>query len=300
MKQTDSEITTTLGEMSWQIGTPPGEHGSEMRESSPVQKWLEARNPKEVEAALQSQASSLNVALKAEYRSIYRKNEIGESVHDRYILTRFVANGTRNQVQEMVKKVEAAMKPPEVGMIEEWLAELSVITAKRADDQMSEALRLEAYTRRLREYPTDVVRHALLGNRWKFWPTWAELADFCDEAVQVRRAMLEALRAALNQEEKPSPPPPLEPTEAERFEMAARAQAIVEQAGFTTRRSELLARCPDARTIEDAEQMDAAPRLHWTETVDPDGPEMAALREARRRNPLVRAALGLPQMEEKE
>lgn len=85
------------------------------------------------------------------------------------------------------------MTPPTRDQAEGWIAELSVITARRQDDEQTEALRLAAYASRLADYPADIVRHALLGKRWKFFPAWADLADACDELLVQRRRMMTAL-----------------------------------------------------------------------------------------------------------
>lgn len=108
--------------------------------------------------------------------------------------------------EELLARAEGAMIPAPPRMIEEWLAELSVITAKRADDDFSEELRLTAYTNRLAEYPADIVRHALLVHTWKFWPTWSELSDVCELLTSKRRAMIKALRnPSKNPEQKAEP-----------------------------------------------------------------------------------------------
>lgn len=94
------------------------------------------------------------------------------------------------------RKLAPSMTPPEADQVSMWLAELSVITARREDDAATESLRLAAYASRLREYPADVVREALMVRRWKFFPAWAELADACDALVKPRRDMLAALERA--------------------------------------------------------------------------------------------------------
>ena len=81
---------------------------------------------------------------------------------------------------------------PEVA-IEEWVAELSVITARRPADEFEERLRLRAYASRLRRYPADVAKHVLLEHPWRFWPSWAEVKEQCDDLVKPRRLMIGAL-----------------------------------------------------------------------------------------------------------
>lgn len=66
------------------------------------------------------------------------------------------------------------------------------------------------------------------------------------------------------------------------------AKRILEQAGFTPQRMEAMKRAPMAVTFADAENIAAAPaRPHWTETADPNGPEIAALKAARAKNQLM-------------
>lgn len=101
-----------------------------------------------------------------------------------------------------IADLERFLTPPPKSQIEEWLAELSVIAAKRRDAEFDEALRLEAYTSRLAQYPADVARYAVLAKSWKFWPTWEELERVCDAKAGPRRHMLHALK---------SPPPEPEP-----------------------------------------------------------------------------------------
>lgn len=78
-------------------------------------------------------------------------------------------------------------------MIEGWIAELSVITAKRTDDDFTESLRLTAYTNRLQHYPADIVAEALLRHTWKFFPSWAELKDVLEDLHRPRRAIINKL-----------------------------------------------------------------------------------------------------------
>ena len=93
---------------------------------------------------------------------------------------------------EQVERLRGFFAPADDGRIEQWVAELSVITARRADDDFSGALRLKAYTDRLAEYPADVARSALLNSPWQFFPTWAELRAECERLVKPRRELFEA------------------------------------------------------------------------------------------------------------
>ena len=69
------------------------------------------------------------------------------------------------------------------------------------------------------------------------------------------------------------------------------AERIMMQAGFTPKRLDAVRQAPMARTMDEAvARSEAPPRLHWSETADPDGPEMRALRRARDENRIVQEA----------
>lgn len=70
------------------------------------------------------------------------------------------------------------------------------------------------------------------------------------------------------------------------------AKEILERAGFTPSRISAVQRAPMATTFDDAEELaNRGSKLpHWSETADPDGPEMQALRKGRDENPLIQAA----------
>lgn len=133
------------------------------------------------------------------------------------------------QVETARASLTYCMTPPEHAQVFGWIAELSVITARRADDDMAEDLRSHAYARRLGEYPADIVRHVLLIERWKFFPTCAELLEKCDALVSKRKALAAALDRAERSLLNPVPTPPETPagiTEEERARRAALVQEI--------------------------------------------------------------------------
>jgi hypothetical protein len=269
-----------------------GGHGFEMPGPSPVQKWLADRSPSEVAEALQWQASLRGVELKAERKPVYTRNALNEPVLDHYEISHFTANGTKatqEGADELVAKVEATFAPPSKQMCEEWLAELSVITARRPDDEMTEALRLEAYAIRLVDYPTDIAKHAILGHRWKFWPTWAEVAEICDAALDKRKKMLLAVsRMRVGPVERIAPPPPVEVDHEAR---KAAAEEVVTKAGFTLERWQRAQKDPMARTTDELMDPKYVSPPHWADNLPPDHPEMVALRRARQTNDLMRQSM---------
>lgn len=173
------------------------------------------------------------------------------------------------------------MTPAPADAVEAWLAELSVLVVRRADDEFGDALRLEAYASRLRQYPADVARAALLDRPWKFWPAWQELEAVCEALVSPRRHMLRALRfpALAAPEEAPQQRPTPES-----------ARAIMDAAGFTAKRMGAVAKAPTARSMDEAEaRVERSRAPHWTETAPPDDPKWAELERARAANPLIAA-----------
>jgi hypothetical protein len=103
-----------------------------------------------------------------------------------------VASGPYEAVDAIADKIRSTMQPAHRAKIEQWLAELSVISAQRKSDQMTLELMLGAYTKRLEGYPADMVRDVLIIRIWKFFPTWAELSEILESMMADRRAMLAA------------------------------------------------------------------------------------------------------------
>lgn len=102
--------------------------------------------------------------------------------------------------------------PIDEDRLEKWIAELSVISARREKSEADSALMVEAYVARLKPFPADVVRAALFEARWKFWPTWSELSAEIDRLMAPRAVM----RAALEGGKAYEPPEPKEHIDYER------------------------------------------------------------------------------------
>lgn len=154
--------------------------------------------------------------------------------------------------------VHRLMTPAPSREIEGWLAELSVIVARRPSEPMDEALRLEAYASRLRAYPADVAKQAILGKRWQFWPTWAELSRECDRLSGPRRHMLAELRG------------PFDAVDVRR----ERAPGELERIRELAKRFEI-----EMAVADRAKQPKRVP--HWSEGAAPDDPRWAELKAAR-------------------
>ena len=243
-----------------------------------VVEWLARHHPSQVNRVLVSQALSLNVALRVTYdtRTVYDDKGNPETI---FFASGGTATGQIEDLEDVKAKIEAAMQPADDRRIEGWLAELSVITIRRAGDAFSEELRLDAYAKRLREYPADVTRAALLDHSWKFWPSWSELADVCDTLVMERRVLRGAVYSAQRRVEQPTPS---EPTKVDHEAIKESATRILEEAGFNSRRANLVKSAPLARSLEEAEKRVEQTRVpHWSETAAPDDYRWEILRKSR-------------------
>ena len=143
------------------------------------------------------------------------------------------------------------MTPAPVRQIEAWLAELSVLVAKRQGDEMEEGLRLTAYASRLSRYPADVAKAVTTGTSYKFWPTWEEMEKRCEALTSPRRVMIAAL------ERGPLPPEP--EYRAPTVEEKERIQSLIDEM------------FPSASDAEKANAMDLAmSRVRVMDDVTPE------------------------------
>lgn len=201
------------------------------------------------------------------YEGRYPLGQNGERLPSRSVAVGCEVSGPLEAREENAQRVERALTPAVPRRIEEWLAELSVLVPRRQNDEFTERLTLAAYSSRLAGYPADVVREALLGRIWRFWPSWHELHQVCEDLAAPRRQMLAGLR------QRPAEGAP----EAEPRKQVSReeAQRILEEYGFVPKRFAAVQALRMARTEDElmAHQRDASVP-HWTETADPDGPEM--------------------------
>ncbi len=147
-----------------------------------------------MDAAAVLRASQLGVGLKVTLDYRFPKDARGCSLPVHAVVRGCEVTGSPECRDAAAAALQRLETPAPASAIEGWLAELSVIVAKRQDDEFAETLRIEAYATRLRRYPADVARQAVLGTTWRFWPTWAELESACESMVAPRRAMIASLR----------------------------------------------------------------------------------------------------------
>ena len=160
-----------------------------------IRAFLATRNPQEVDEAAVLRASELGVVLHMTWDHRFPRDERGNRLPDRSVIKRVQVVGDAAACRAAAKTIWLLQTEAGIRDIEAWLAELSVIVAKRQDDEFTEALRLETYAGLLSRYPADVVRAAVLGRTWPFWPSWYELEAVCEQLAAPRRAMLRSLDA---------------------------------------------------------------------------------------------------------
>jgi hypothetical protein len=135
----------------------------------------------------------------------------------------------------------------------------------------------------LEMFPQDAIEHACksyLHSQPSRRPT---IADIRNRVVAYMDARAKKVPQSAPAQRLAPPPRPSISQET--------AQRILQEAGFTEERLNLVKRFPSAPGYAAAEAMsEKVVQAHWSEVADQDGPDMAALKAARDANPLVQAA----------
>jgi len=174
-----------------------------------------------MDKAAVSRASSHGVGLKVRYEGRYPVGPNGERLPSYDVAVSCDVDGSPEDAQRALDDLRNFMAPAPMLKIEEWIARLSVVTAKRRDDEFSEELRVMEYASRLSRYPADVVRSVLLQGTYKFFPTWDELEKRCEAMTSPRKHMISALERGPQEPERER----RQPTQEERD----RVQALVDE-----------------------------------------------------------------------
>lgn len=195
-------------------GSKRGKTGVEIKRpgSYEIAEWLQRHSPVDVDKAAVSRAQSHGVNLEIRYEGRYPVGPNGEYLPSYQVAVGCSIHGSQEARNATIADLEKFQTPASVHQIEEWLAELSVLTAGRGTDGIEAELQLTAYSSRLAEFPADVARYALLKHSWKWFPSWGELEKVCVTRAAPRRHMIAALsmpepdpepvRRAATQEEK--------------------------------------------------------------------------------------------------
>ncbi len=212
MKPISSAIITPPTQTHSPTGTPLGGHGLATQENSHrVATWLAGQRPLDMDKAAVSRALSHGVGLRVKYEFRYPEGPNGEHLPSYMIAVNCDVSPTGDHAAALAD-LRNFLTPAPVRKIEEWLAELSVIVARRQDDPFADELRVSVYSARLTRFPADVVRSVLIDQTYKFWPTWEELEKRCKALVAPRIQMI----AALERGPEPEEPKRREPTADER------------------------------------------------------------------------------------
>jgi hypothetical protein len=256
MKQIGSEITTSLAAPASGIGMQLGEHGLATPADLQMAGWLSRRSPEEVSKVAVSRASQHNVALRMRTEWRYPQDRPSYEV-----LVQCQMDGPAENKAALVADLERLMTPAPIREIEGWLAELSVIVARRPQEEVDEAVRLTAYSSRLAQYPADVARHVLLEMRWKFWPTWEELASAADGLTSTRKVMIAAAEGMTSR-----------PSEA-----YTERDVVDRAACYALGERYLSEKTAEGRRARKADER----KPHWSEAALPDDPRWEMLRKSR-------------------
>lgn len=186
------------------------------------------RTPEQTDRQLRSLASSLNVALTSGSSLKPKYDDKGVFLGSELVPGVISASGSEQDLATVADAIVGTLAPAPRESIENWIAELSVLAPSRADDGMTAALKLEAYTRRLSDHPADMVHHVLLGRTWRFFPSWYELEQELKAMRRERDAMLSACCST-------RPDEPSDDDQRERIS-ADRAAEIMAEIGFAPKR----------------------------------------------------------------
>lgn len=206
-----------------EAGKQPGKIGavSLRPDTKAVAEWLAKQRPADMDSAAVSRASQHGVGLRVKFEHRFPSGPNGEYMPSYTVAVGCEVGGNSAGLEAAIADLKNFMTPAPLRTIEAWLAEVSVIVARGKDDDFGDELRLAAYSGRLARYPADVVRSVLLDARYKFWPTWEELAKRCDALTGPRVHMIAAMERGIPDHE----PKRRAATEEER----ARVQALVDE-----------------------------------------------------------------------
>lgn len=217
MKHINSVTTISPEAQRSKTGTPVGEAGLPRQSSLEIGAWLAKQVPQDIDKAAASLALSRHgVRLAVEFQGRYPVGPNGESLPSYQAAVGCEIAGSDDQRAAALVDLRGFMTPAPIHAIEDWLAELSVLTAGRGREGFDAELAINAYSSRLAKFPADIARHVLLERSWKWFPAWEELETVCNTLTAPRRQMIAALSMP-----EPDPEPVRRPaTKAEKAKIA--------------------------------------------------------------------------------
>ena len=183
-------------------GTPRGEAGlvpatGATVPSTEIAEFLAKQHPRKMDLEAVRRLRSRGLSLDVKTRNLFPTGPNGENLPMRSLAIAATCWTSKPlgeiDLDEAIAEFDRFMTPPPEATIAKWLTQLQVMTKSRKRDDQDMDLLLETYVQQLRTYPADVIRHALFGERWTWWPTWAELADVVEPLASHRRLMRDAL-----------------------------------------------------------------------------------------------------------
>lgn len=151
------------------------------------------RSPKANTDAVLSRMQQYGVTCNVKMESVFPEGMNGEAMWRQKPTSLTVITAASADIKAALSAIHESLYPALFEQIEQWLAALSVRTARRRESGNEAELALTVYTSYLAEYPGDAVREVLHQYRGQWFPTWAELVDALDEYVEPRRMIRDRL-----------------------------------------------------------------------------------------------------------
>ena len=197
-----SSATTGIAKRAQQaeklIGEQPGATGSALTLSGDPERGMHpvvtSRPPKVNTDAALSRMQQFGVTCSVKTEMVFPEGMNGEATFRQMPVSLTVTTASSADLFGALAVMQEALYPAPREQIEEWLAELSVKTARRRETGNEAELALSVYTSHLREYPADAVRHVLRAYRGTWFPTWGELATALEEYVEPRLMIRDRLQ----------------------------------------------------------------------------------------------------------
>ncbi len=98
-----------------------------------------------------------------------------------------------HQKQDVKNVLQGYLRPLPANKINELIARLQVICPEKDKGDIDRKFRAKIYIDELSKYPADIVMECLK-KKYKWFPSLAELIDFCDDKMAFRELVKKGLR----------------------------------------------------------------------------------------------------------
>lgn len=106
-------------------------------------------------------------------------------------------NMTQEQIQQAEKIINTYMKPMDKTEILKLIARLQIICPEREKNNIDIKARTAIWIEELIKYPADITNQALR-QKYRWFPSLAEVLDYCDNEVAFRKLLSMGIRAIKN------------------------------------------------------------------------------------------------------